>query len=272
MIWVSGRSKSSHDPRFWSIALCVLLNTLCLYFTLATCGLAIGLMVLRYDLYDREPWYFVLTTLTLGAVAMWIAGQLQIGIIRALNAQGFQIPNLLLATIAGTSEEFAKFAAVVMLWAVVAKHFNDPLDGLLYGSFAGLGAALEESVFVLSRSHINGYLPPTEPVRLCGHLVMGGIGAFGLGLLTIRSRWAIPVIFASLAAAAGLHIVWDIAAFSASDHYRAQASLESWHTAVPIALMLSGMVAYRRLAALGARLTRRKLQICDVRTRVCAPD
>jgi RsiW-degrading membrane proteinase PrsW (M82 family) len=247
----------------------VLVLSVCLYFTLATCGLAIGLIVLRYDLYRREPWYFVLTALALGAAAMWIAGQLQVGVIHAVHAQGIDIPNLLLATIAGSTEEFAKFAVVVLLWAVMAKHFTDPIDGLIYGSFAGLGAALEESVFVLSRSNITGYLPPTEPVRLCGHLVMGGIGAFGLGLIVMRSRWAIPGILACLAAAAALHTAWDVAAFEAADHFRLHSRLESWHALIPVALMLTGMVVYRRLAAIGARLTRELLLVCDVRTREC---
>lgn len=250
----------------------MLILSLCLYFTLATCGLVIGLIVLRYDLYQREPWHFVLGALLLGAASMWIAGQIEVGIIRAVTAQGLELSNAALALMAGSTEEFAKFAVVIFFWATLSRHFNDPLDGLIYGSFAGLGAALEESVFVLSRSHINGYLPPTEPVRLCGHLVMGGIGAFGLGLLTVRSRWTIPVILLSLISAAALHTVWDIAAFSASDRFRAGSRLESWHTAIPIALMLTGMVAYRRLASVGARLTRQKLQICDVATRVCTPN
>ena len=250
----------------------MLILSLCLYFTLGTCGLAIGLIVLRYDLYRREPWYLILTALALGAGAMWIAGQIQVAIIHALNAQSIQIPHLLLAAIAGSSEEFAKFAVVVLLWAALARRFDEPIDGLIYGSFAGLGAALEESVFVLSRSHINGYLPPTEPVRLCGHLVMGGIGAFGLGLLTIRSRWAIPVMVLCLAFAAALHTAWDVAAFSAADTYRLRLRVEAWHTLIPIALMLSGMVMYRRLVAAGLRLTRRHLQVCDVATRRCPPD
>lgn len=250
----------------------MLVLTLCLYFTLAACVLAIGLVVLRYDLYEQEPWYLILTALLLGAGAMWIAGQIEVAVIRAYTAQGWLMPGTLLAALAGSAEEFAKFSVVVLLWAALARHFNDPLDGLIYGSFAGLGAALEESVFVLSRSHINGYLPPTEPVRLCGHLVMGGIGAFGLGLLTVRSRWSIPVILLCLLSAAALHTAWDVAAFSASDSYRMRLHLEPWHTAIPIALMLTGMVAFRRLAAIGARLTRCKLQICDVRSHVCAPD
>jgi RsiW-degrading membrane proteinase PrsW (M82 family) len=250
----------------------VLILSLCLYFTLAACGLAIGLIVMRYDLYQKEPWHFVVAALLLGAGSMWLAGQIEVGIIQAAHAQGVALNNAALAAVAGSTEEFAKFAVVVFFWAVVSRHFNDPLDGLIYGSFAGLGAALEESVFVLSRSHITGYLPPTEPVRLCGHLVMGGIGAFGLGLLTIRSRWTIPVILLSLISAAALHTAWDIAAFSASDHFRSGSRLEGWHTAIPIALMLTGMVTYRRLAAVGARLTRCKLQVCDVRTHTCAPD
>jgi RsiW-degrading membrane proteinase PrsW (M82 family) len=247
----------------------VLIPTLCLYYTLFACGLAIGLAALRYDLYDREPWYMVLIAVLLGAAAMWIAGHIESAAIRAINAQGILVDNLTLAVLVGCTEEFAKFAVVVLFWAAAAKYFNDPLDGLIYGSFAGLGAALNESVAVLSQSPVTGYLPPQEPVRLAGHLVMGGIGAYGLGLLTTKSKWAIPAIILSLGSAALLHTIWDIAAFSAAEHDRFGRPIEAWHTAVPIAVMLTGMVAYRCLARHGARLMRRHLNVCDVRTREC---
>lgn len=243
--------------------------SICLYFTLAACGLAIGLIVRQYDLCDREPHLLVLATLGLGGASMWLASQLQIGMIRALTAQGLMVDNLALSAIAGSTEEFAKFAVVVLLWAALPRFFKDPIDGLLYGSFAGLGAALEESVFILSKSHITGYLPPQEPVRLCGHLVMGGIAAFGLGLLTIRSRWAIPIIVACLAGAAGLHTAWDVAAFSAADYRRDGLRPEAWHSTIPIALMLMGMITYRRLAAIGARLTRSRPHVHDAPARQC---
>ncbi len=45
-----------------------------LYVTLALCALLAGLLVYRYDMYDREPWYMMVTAIVVGATAMWGTG------------------------------------------------------------------------------------------------------------------------------------------------------------------------------------------------------
>jgi RsiW-degrading membrane proteinase PrsW (M82 family) len=247
----------------------VLITTIAMYFMLGACGLAIGLVARRYDLYNREPWYMVLLAVALGAGAMWLAYYIEVGVIHAAAANGVLIGPVTLASLAGVTEELAKFGVVAVIAMVVKRQFSEPIDGLVYGSFAGLGAALEESVGVLQRLTSTMYLPPQEPVRLVGHLVMGGIGGFGLGLIMMRSWRAWTAVGAGLLGAILLHIGWDVAAFA--DGKTAAPRLLTWHALVPMSLMLSGMLVYRRLVGVGARLTRAYLNVCDVRTRRCPP-
>ena len=93
-------------------------------------------------------------------------------------------------------------------------------------------------------------------MRLAGHLIMGGIGGFGLGLLTNRSRFAFFAIPAGLIVAVLLHWLWDIIAFDAADRFYDVHSLGGQHTLVPIALMIFGMAVFRWLVRVGAALTR----------------
>lgn len=233
----------------------VLLPTILLYLTLAACAVVIGVVVVRYDLYEREPWFMVLLAVSLGAACMYGAGEAQAGLIRAVNGAGVLVSNGMLALMAGVTEEVGKLAAVLAVAWSVRRYFNEPLDGLMYGSFAGLGAALEESVWVLGRLETLQSLPPQEPVRLAGHLIMGGIGGFGAGLLTTRPRAALWAIPASLAGAIALHSAWDVVAFDAADHFRLTGRLEPWHTGLPVVLMILGLVAYRRMVTVGTRWT-----------------
>src|SRR5690606_3183208 len=95
---------------------------------------------------------------------------------------------------AAVTEELAKLAvvwAIALLWR---RQFNDPMDGLIYGSFAGLGCAIEESVGLHGWPTGAALLPLQEPIRLLGHLVMGGIGGFAVGLWRIRfAPWPVAV-------------------------------------------------------------------------------
>jgi protease PrsW len=239
-----------------------------LYLTLAFCALGIGLAVVRYDLYTREPWPLILAAVALGAAGMFASYHAEVGVIRAAQRSGLTIGYNELAVLAGVVEEIAKVIGVLCIAALARRHFNDPLDGLVYGSFVGLGAALEESVALLSKSGALATLPATEPVRLVGHLIMGGIGGFGLGVFTANARAARLAFPGTVALAVVLHIAWDLAAF---DQLRSGPRLTFSQTLIPVLLMLLGMLAYRRLATLGAQMTRDLLQVCDLRTRQCPP-
>ncbi|MDX2130442.1 MAG: PrsW family glutamic-type intramembrane protease [Planctomycetota bacterium] len=235
-----------------------MLSLVALYATLLLCAAGIGALVYRYDLYDKEPPRPLALAVVLGAASIWIAGRVQgvlidITVDVAHEAAG----NTMWALFAGVSEEVGKIAAVFVVLLVFPRHFNDPLDGLIYGSFAGMGAALEESVFFVGFNDGSPFLPGQEPVRLAGHLIMGGIGGFGLGLRAMRHpRWRLAAA-ASFAGAALLHTLWDVVAFGAADEYDLRGRVSAWRTAAGVVLMLLGMVAFRWMVSRGAALSKR---------------
>lgn len=235
----------------------VLLSAILLYLTLALCGLGMGVMVIKYDLHRSEPWWLLLIAMVLGAGLMEVAGRVQFAAVKHLfHTSGGEFPsNIVLAFLAAATEEVAKFMVVCIVALCFRKQFDEPLDGLIYGSFAGLGCALAESFATLGFGQQSAFLPAQEPVRLAGHLIMGGIGCFGLGLLTSRSRLALLAIPAGLTGAVLLHWLWDIIAFDAADRFYDFHSLRGQHTLVPIALMVCGMAVFRGLVKVGAALT-----------------
>ncbi len=233
-----------------------------MYLTLALCGLGLGAMVFKYDLHRTEPWWLLLVATVLGAGMMEAAGQAQLALIRVLSgADGHSFPgNTMLAFLAGSSEEVAKFMVVVIIACASRRHFDEPVDGLIYGAFAGLGAALAESISTLGFGQHSPFLPAQEPIRLAGHLIMGGIGGFGIGLMTSHSRYRFIAIPGFLLVAIVVHTLWDIIAFHASDVVASNKPLHIWHTVLPIILMVAGMIVFRWLISLGCRLTRAHLQ------------
>jgi RsiW-degrading membrane proteinase PrsW (M82 family) len=153
-----------------------------------------------------------------------------------------------MALLAAVVEELAKLGVVAAIALVDRRHFNDPLDGLVYGSLAGLGAAVEESVaFLRSASHAPTLLPGSEVVRIAGHLVMGGMGAFGLGALRLGRPRAWTWVLSGLAAAVTLHFLWDWNSLRAITNRRTLEALPA------VGLMLGGLVVWRRLVTIGLR-------------------
>ncbi len=213
-----------------------------LYSTLGLCALAAAVLVYRHDLYDREPLPLLGLTIALGAGAIGLAGRAEEWTFAALRLAS---PREIAAVVA-LLEELGKLAVVTAIALLARRAFNDPMDGIIYGSMAGLGMAVEESVYCL-RGSTAKLLPPEEVVRICGHLVMGGIGGFALGMARVRRRGWPLAIPAGFAAAVGLHFGWDWLALSASARgfTEAQAGLA-------VALMLGGMLAYGALLTIAS--------------------
>lgn len=229
-----------------------------LYATLLLCSLAIGAQVYRYDLYDREPPHAILLAMIGGAIGLHLAGLAQVAFMAWMGTAAGEHFNLWLALAAGTTEELAKIAVVAAVALARPRWFNDPLDGAIYGAFAGLGAAIYESVVHIGWPSAEPFLPASEPVRLMGHLVMGGIGGFGVGFVKVlhASRgervggwwWLAGCLLGAMA----LHFAWDVIAFDAADKGR----MLPWHTTGAVLLMIGGMVAFRMLVRKGAERSR----------------
>ena len=221
-----------------------------LYVTLGVCAIGAAYLVYRYDLYDREPILLLALAVGMGAAAMTLAGRLETAAFKRLATDG---PGIL-AGVGASLEEVVKLFVVGLLAVVARRWFNDPMDGLIYGSMAGLGAAVEEAISVLRLlPNASAALAGEELVRLSGHLVMGGIGGFGVGCFVFRwKRWPLAVI-ASYLAAVLLHFGWDLAALRADSG----ATLGSREALLGAALMLAGLLLYGRLVVLGERWSQR---------------
>jgi RsiW-degrading membrane proteinase PrsW (M82 family) len=211
-----------------------------LYLAVSVCAVLAAILVYRYDLYNREPWYLIALAGGLGIAAMRaVAGaeHWALGLVESNPAE---------AAIAALLEEAARLAAVVALALAFPRDFDDPMDGIIYGSIVGLGMAVEESIsFLRARNEPDAAMLPVELVRLCGHLVMGGIAAFG-----VRIGWR--ALMQTFSAALVLHFSWDWVALAAANRNGMSAEL----TVVAATIMLAGIGIYGTLVVMGSRLSR----------------
>jgi RsiW-degrading membrane proteinase PrsW (M82 family) len=222
---------------------------LLLYVTLGLCAVFAAALVWRYDLYEREPWFMVLLAVALGIGAMMVAGWAETFTIDLLATRC----DVVIAAIAATHEELVRLAVVAALAVFVSRQLNDPMDGIIYGSLVGVGMALNESRSFLDLWGTEGALPPSEPVRIFGHLVMGGITGYGVGLARMRlPRWWL-VLVGCLFFSMALHFLWDWLAFTA---IRA-GFMTRWQTAAAVSLMVGGIVFYGRLVVRGSEHSQR---------------
>jgi RsiW-degrading membrane proteinase PrsW (M82 family) len=157
-----------------------------IYLFVAACAVLLGWLVYRYDLYEKEPWYLLLLAAMLGFFAMWGLGYLEDQTHRVLSIDERSLGAM--ALVAASHEEVAKMLLVVLIALLFRTHFNDPMDGLIYGAFAGLGMALEESLFYIGVQGTDSGQFGTEPVRLLLHLLLGGLSGFAIGMAITHRR------------------------------------------------------------------------------------
>lgn len=159
------------------------------------CAAGAAYLVWRHDMYDREPWWALFGTAVLGALLMPACGLAEdFAIYRATSTPS----SLWIAFNAALFEGLARMAATAAVAILLPRIFNDPMDGVTYGSMAGLGMALYESAMYLRRGAPGG----PEVARLYCHLVLGGISGFPFGM----RRVGIP-------GAGRAFLLWGVAAF-----------------------------------------------------------
>ncbi len=127
------------------------------------------------------------------------------------------------------------------------------MDGIIYGSIVGLGMAIAESVNHLSFLPAKpSTLPATEVVRLLGHLVLGGISCYGIGLMRVGARDGRKIFFATVLFAVTWHFVWDWIAFSSWSF----GAIAFWQEGAAVVLMVTGLLVYGACVASGSRRSR----------------
>ena len=186
---------------------------------LSICGV-LFLTIRRRDFFRLEPYPALFGALLGGFAAMWTA-QSGLGLLEEHGDASL----VARALATGAGEELAKFLVVLMMLFVgrePAKRsggragvwFDEPFDGLIYGGMAGLGAALYEGGDYLLANDPSAELIAQNVVRAFVHPLLGAVGAFSLGLWTIKPR-VLPVMLAALATlgfAAACHAGWNVLA------------------------------------------------------------
>ena len=206
-----------------------------IYIAVFACAAALAGLVHRYDRFEKEPLRMVLLALALGFVAMRLVGLAE----DAILAYAHLTPEdraQKAAIIAGI-EDGAKLVAVLLIAVAFRKHINDPLDGIIYGTLVGLGAAIDESLLYLGLAGALSALHTlaTEFTRLVTHAMLGGVTGFavGIGARPDRPRRTRPLlILACLLISVAIHFAWDVIAYRPEHH------------SIPVRLVLMGLMLW----------------------------
>ena len=179
-------------------------------------------IILWLDRNDPEPWYLIVSALVWGGV---LATGLS-GIFNEIFGAGAGVvvsdPAMALQLTASISapfvEEITKGMALLMLYFFFRKHFDNVLDGVVYGALIGLGfAVFENFTYYVNQEHgVAGVFVMTwirGVVSAAGgsHATFTALTGLGFGLFrSLRRgylRWLLPPL--GLAAAMFLHFSWN---------------------------------------------------------------
>ena len=222
-----------------------------IYVLMFACAAGLAVFVFRYDLHEKEPWYMAVLAVGMGFAAMWLAGMAEDFTLARLSIGRSQFAAR--AAVVAHIESVARIAMVLCVAWLFRRRFNDPLDGLMYGTLGGLGMAIEESLLYLSLAPATPHTLGVEVVRLFAHSLMGGLVGFAVGqwVRPMSKPHPKPILTAGcLAVAVLVHFSWDFIAY------------QNNHTAllrlVPMLLMLSLMLVWGGLVAYASEQARGK--------------
>jgi len=223
-----------------------------------------------------EPPRVVLIAVVLGAFSGVAAGGVELWLRRHLPIahNPWLAADEVALFIAAIPEEIAKVSVIAAI-ALRARHFDEPMDGVVYGTAVGLGfAALENLLYVVGAgTHWQAVAAARAVLSVPLHGALGAIagayiasarfgGALGAhkGRRWPRARlfflaWLIPVV---------LHAVYDAAAFSLAEAGRDPANTMAGAPAllllIVIVVAFGGVVFAARLARRIARRQRASLE------------
>ncbi|MGD8418094.1 MAG: PrsW family glutamic-type intramembrane protease [Pseudomonadales bacterium] len=184
-----------------------------------------------HDRHRPEPVLNLLLTLGLGVLASLLAG---LGY-ALLDRIGLRYDALALAESnplglafyavfgIGMVEELAKLLPFVVV-VIRLRDFDEPLDGVVYASFLGLGFAMAENYHYANHlttfeAVARGFVSPVV------HIVFASVWAHHIGRAVLAGRAVLPVAVLWLGVAAALHGGYDliVLAFSGSGLFAASA-------------------------------------------------
>lgn len=189
-----------------------------------TTAVPYGLLLLWIDRNEKEPWSLILIAVLWGAAtATFISGIFNdLFGMAAMSAIGdAAIAGQVTASFSAPFiEELTKGTAVMLLFFLFRKDFDNVLDGVLYGALVGLGFAWFENIIYYVRAGEGGGLG--EMVKLAwargvvsgmggSHAAYTGLTGLGFGLVRVMRRgvlrWALIPLFWGMAMFA--HFSWN---------------------------------------------------------------
>ena len=170
---------------------------------------------LHVDRHLPEPASHLLLAFALGAASFYL-GKFMYG---ALDFVGLRYDAYALAESSlvglfaysilaiGVIEELAKIIPFLLV-ILRFKEFNEPIDGIIYGSFIALGFAAVENIYYLQfltgiEQYARGFAGPVV------HIVFASIWSYYIGRAYLFGKPLVSTIVASLAFTAILHGIYD---------------------------------------------------------------
>ncbi|MCU0302841.1 MAG: PrsW family intramembrane metalloprotease [Thermoanaerobaculales bacterium] len=232
-----------------TLAIATLVGALCLSTLLLVLVVA---AVWWFDRYDREPLHMVAGAFLWGGLAapvVAVAACSSIGI-------GFGLGPSALASWAGPAiEEIAKAIGIVLI-VVLSREFDNPTDGLVYGTAAGLGFAATENLVYTVVSAGDPVVRETLVLVALRTAMAAGIhgassasfgGCLGFGRLARGRAGQLLWLAVGLVVATAVHSAWNLALLHLGGGESA-APTARWLIALPVlyALFAVLLVAFLR--------------------------
>jgi RsiW-degrading membrane proteinase PrsW (M82 family) len=163
---------------------------------------------------------------------------------------------------APVTEEFGKGLGVLVLFLALRRHFDGPVDGIVYAAMVGAGFAFTENILYFGRALIDGTSAAgaVETFFIRGllspfaHVMFTAATGIAIGFAArFASNWLGVLFFLlGLIPAMLLHSLWNGALFFVSDFY-------AYYLIVQVPLFLFGIGVVTFLLSVERRVTRARL-------------
>ncbi len=183
-----------------------------------------GALLLWLDRNEKEPWWLILTALLWGAAgATFVSGVVNdlFGMAATSAVGDAAVAGQLTASFSAPFiEELTKGTAVLALFIVFRREFDNVLDGVLYGALVGLGFAWFENItYYVNGAAMGGFGEMLKLGWMRGivsgmggsHAAYTGLTGLGFGLVRVSRkgvlRWLAVPFFWGMAMFA--HFAWN---------------------------------------------------------------
>ena len=178
--------------------------------------------LLWLDRHEKEPWWLLGGAFAWGAIVAtaWsgLANSLFFAVVHALTGAEQASWQITASVSAPVVEELSKGVAIAGIALVFRHHFDNVLDGMIYGAMVGMGFAWFENItyYMQSSEEGVGSMVQLSVVRgvfngVSTHATFSALAGVGFGYARLASsRWkGWLAIGASLLLAMGAHVAWN---------------------------------------------------------------